>query len=138
MKASPTTEQLTATIQSVLPDATAAWLYGSAASGSMNAHSDIDVAVLLLPNDASKTAWSLRNESQRLAESWGSPVDLVNFSTVSCVLQKEILSAGQLLFSTDDLVVGRTELQALSQYREFNERNRDEFKRVSLTGKVYA
>lgn len=138
MTTSPTTEQLNAAIKAVLPQVIAAWLYGSAASGSMNAGSDIDIAVLLPPNDVRKTTWSLRTASISMTESWGRPVDLVNFASVSCVLQKEILGAGRLLFSTDDLVVGSAELQALGQYRDFNERNQDEFERIARTGKVYA
>jgi uncharacterized protein len=135
---SPTTEQLTAAIQSVLPDAAAAWLYGSAASGSMNAESDIDIAVLLRPKDTRHTSWSLRQEAQSLGEHWHRKVDLVNFSAVSCVLQKEILQAGKPLFSNDEFAVGNAELLALSQYRDFNERNAQEFARIASTGKVYA
>ena len=134
----PTTEQLTAAIKSVLPDATAAWVYGSAASGSLNAESDIDIAVLLPPKAARQTSWSLRQEAQSLGEHWHRKVDLVNFSNVSCVLQKEILQAGKPLFSNDEFVVGNAELQALSQYRDFNERNALEFARIARTGKVYA
>ena len=137
MKTPPTTEQLATAIQAVLPDAVAAWVFGSAASGSMNADSDIDVAVLLPLNDARRSTWALRTAAQDLAKNWGSPVDLVNFAVVSCVLQKEILSAGRVLFSTDDFIVGSAELQALGQYRDFNERNQTEFEQISRTGKVY-
>lgn len=134
----PTAEQLTAAIKSVLPDANAAWVYGSAASGSMNSESDIDIAVLLPPKGARQTSWSLRQQAQSLGERWQIKVDLVNFSNVSCVLQKEILQAGKRLFSNDELAVGNAELQALSQYRDFNERNAKEFARIARTGKVYA
>ena len=138
MTTPPAATQLTTDIQSVLPDAVAAWLYGSAASGSMNAESDIDIAVLLPPHDARKTTWSLREKAQALATRWDREVDLVSFSAVSCVLQKEILTAGQPLFSKDDLVVGNAELWALSQYREFNERNAEEFTRIARAGKVFS
>ncbi len=133
----PTTAQLKADIQSVLPDAVAAWLYGSAGNGSMNSASDIDIAVLLPSYDVRKTSWLLRAEVQALAERWDRKVDLVNFAAVSCVLQKEILKADKPLFSKNDLIVGYAELQALSQYREFNERNAQEFARIARTGKVY-
>ena len=138
MTAAPAPKQLTTAIQAVLPEALAAWVYGSAASGSMHAASDIDVAVLLPFSDVRRTAWLLKHEAQRLADIWGFPVDLVNFTTVSCVLQKEVLSAGRLLYSFDDFAVGVAELQALSQYRDFNERNACEFERIAQTGKVFA
>ena len=138
MTTPPTTDQLIAAIKSELPDAMAAWLYGSAATGNMNAESDIDVAVLLPFSDARKTSWSLRAQAQALTERWDRKVDLVSFANVSCVLQKEVLMAGKPLFSEDALFVGNAELQALSQYREFNERNAPEFERIARTGKVYA
>lgn len=134
----PSNVDLTSDIQRVLPDAIAAWLYGSAGSGSMNTDSDIDIAVLLPPTDTRKTSWLLRTQAQALAEHWHREVDLVNFSAVSCVLQKEILNRGIPLFSTDDFIAGNAELQALSQYRDFNERNAQEFERIARTGKVYA
>ena len=134
----PTTDQLIAAIESELPDAMAAWLYGSAATRSMHAESDIDVAVLLPFSNVRKTSWSLRAQAQALTERWNRRVDLVSFSAVSCVLQKEILMAGKPLFSKDALIVGNAELQALSQYREFNERNASVFERIARTGKVYA
>ena len=103
-----------------------------------NADSDIDIAVLLPFKDPRQTTWSLSAEAQLLAERLHKKVDLVNFSMVSCVLQKEVLSAGNKLFSTDEFVVGNAELQALRKYRELNERNAPEFARIARTGKVYA
>ena len=134
MTTPPTTEQLTIAIQSVFPDAAAAWLYGSAASESMNAESDIDIAVLLPPKDARKTSWALGQEAQSVGERFHRKVDLVNFSAVSCVLQKEILQTGKQLFAKDEFVVSTAALQALSQYRDFNERNAQEFARIASTG----
>lgn len=131
-------EQLATTVRAVFPEALAAWLYGSAAHGSMNADSDIDMAVLLPFSDPRRTAWSLSAEAQLLAERLHKKVDLVSFSNVSCVLQKEILSAFKPIFLADEFVVGNAELQALSQYREFNERHAQEFERIARTGKVYA
>ena len=98
MTTPPSSDQLVTAIQNVLPDALAARVYGSAANGSMNTESDIDVAVLLPFNDVRKTTGPLRNAAQNLADIWGHTVDLVKLSTVSCVLQKEILGAGRLLF----------------------------------------
>ena len=137
MTTPPTSEQMSTAIQSVLPDAAAAWLYGSAASGSMNAESDIDIAVLLPPKDPRQTSWALGQEAQNLGERLHRKVDLVNFLAVSCVLQKEILNAGKPLFSKDEFVVANAALQALGQYRDFNERNAQEFARIARTGKVF-
>ena len=134
----PTTDQPIPGIESELPYAMAAWLYGSAPTGSMNAESDSDVAVLLPFSNARKTSWSLKAQTQALTERWDRKVDLVSFSASSWVPQKEILMAGKPLFSKNALFVGNAELQTFSRYREFNERNAPEFERIAHTGKVYA
>ena len=88
MTTPPSSDQLVTAIQNVLPDTLAAWVYGSAANGSMNAENDVGVAVLLPFNDVRKTTGSLRNAAQNLADIWGHTNDLVRLSTVSCVLRK--------------------------------------------------
>ena len=134
----PANAQLTTTIHSVLPGAMAAWMYGGAASGSMNAESDIDVAFLLPFSDVRKTTSSLKNEAQSLGEISGYSVDLVDFFSVSQVFQKEVTNAGQLLFCADELAIGNAELQALRQYCDLTERHLDAIGRVARTGKVHA
>jgi predicted nucleotidyltransferase len=127
-----------ADIRATLPEATAAWLYGSAAQGRMTSHSDIDLAVLLPPALQFPSPWGLKVRADELANRWHRHVDLVSFGTVSCVLQKEILASGHRLFSDDELQTDLAELHALSQYRAFNESHANEFERIALSGKVHA
>ena len=134
----PANAQLTTTIHSVLPGAMAAWMYGGAASGSMNAESDIDVAFLLPFSDVRKTTSSLKNEAQSLGEISGYSVDLVDFFSVWQVFQKEVTNAGHLLFCADELASGNAELQALCRYCDLTERHLDAIGRVARTGKVHA
>ncbi|MBP8019464.1 MAG: nucleotidyltransferase domain-containing protein [Hylemonella sp.] len=134
----PTSEQLLADIQATLPEATAAWLYGSAARGEMNAQSDIDIAVLLPPALQYPPPWGLKARANELENRWHRSVDLVSLRSVSCVLQKEILASGRRLFCADELATDLAELNALSQYRAFNEAHAQEFERIAAPGKVYA
>jgi uncharacterized protein len=123
-------------IRAVLPDATAAWLFGSSARGMARQDSDIDVAVMF---EASKSTnpWQLRQQAVELAAIWGRDVDLVNIRLVPCVLQKEIIQDHQRLFALDTEAVDNYELFSLAQYRDYNERFAAEFERIAVSGKVY-
>jgi uncharacterized protein len=123
-------------IRAVLPDATAAWLFGSSARGMARQDSDIDVAVMF---EASKSTnpWQLRQQAVELAAIWGRDVDLVNIRLVPCVLQKEIIQDHQRLFALDTEAADNYELFSLAQYRDYNERFAAEFERIAVSGKVY-
>jgi uncharacterized protein len=123
-------------IQAVLPDAQAAWLFGSSARGMERKDSDIDVAVMF---DANKRTdpWQLLKQAAELAARWGRDVDLVNIRAVPCVLQKEIIQDHQRLFALDAEAADNYELFSLAQYRNYNERFASEFERIAVSGKVY-
>ncbi len=132
----PTFETLTQSLQQILPQSKAAWMFGSFARGESRADSDIDVAVMLDPS-ARMDPWQLRQQAQMLASQWGREVDLVNIRDVSPVLQCEIIQSNQRLFAKDVEEVDNFELFAMSQYRDYNERFAPEFARIAATGKVY-
>jgi uncharacterized protein len=131
----PSAEQITRDIRELMPQAQAAWLYGSAAKGEATADSDIDVAVILNAN-AAHDAWALSQQASILSDRWGIEVDLVNFQTAPCVLQKEILQAQRRLFASDVAQTDNYELFALSQYRAYRARFAQDFERIAASGKV--
>ena len=131
-----TTEYLSQFVQQVLPECTAAWMFGSFARGESRGDSDIDVAVMFNPS-LYMDVWQLRQQAQALASQWGREVDLVNIREVSPVLQCEIIQSNQRLFAKDAEQADNFELFAMSQYREYNERFAPEFARIAATGKVY-
>jgi uncharacterized protein len=128
--------QLLHHIQSTLPQAQSAWLFGSAARNELRSDSDIDMAVLFEHGQA-PDAWALRNLAQELARLVGRNVDLINIQSAPSVLQKEIIEARHRLFAKDVEKTENFELFALSQYRDYNERFATEFAKVAATGKVY-
>jgi predicted nucleotidyltransferase len=132
----PTLESLTHSVQQVLPQSRAAWLFGSVSRGEARADSDIDVAVMFDPT-TKMDAWELRQQAQVLANQWGRDVDLVNIRDVSPVLQCEIIQSNQRLFAKDVEQADNYELFAMSQYRDYNERFAPEFARIAAIGKVY-
>lgn len=131
----PTDTQLIADLRAVVPQASAAWLYGSAARNALRPDSDIDVAILLpqAMTFAQKWDWT-----DRLGTLWKRDVDVVDFRSVSCVLQNEVLQRGRRLFADDPFKTCLIELHAASQYREHNERYAQDFERIARTGKVFA
>lgn len=95
MNMAPPDHQIAAALGRVLPQARAAWLFGSAVSGSMRHDSDLDIAVKLdlpLPPDSRRAAV---NELQQLL---ATDVDLLDFTRLHTVMQHQILTTGRLLF----------------------------------------
>ena len=136
MQSTPSLQQMTSDIRAVLPDAQAAWLYGSGARGELRADSDLDVAVLFGKTLESHTGWALQEHAESLSARWNRDVDLVNLRIVSPVLQKEVIDSRKRLFALDEFKTDLYELAALAEYREYNERNANEFERIAATGKV--
>ncbi len=93
----PTIDSLRRSVQQVLPKCRAAWVFGSLARGQFRANSDIDLAVDFFESDD-----LLRLEAMRqLASIFGRDVDLLDFKKISTVMQYQILTTGQELFSRD-------------------------------------
>jgi uncharacterized protein len=108
MNSPPSQPEITLAIRAVLPQARAAWIFGSAARQAMRDDSDLDIAVSLphpLP------ARELVRAVQALSVELNIEVDLLDFTHAHTVMQFQILNTGLLLFSDDPV--------ALEQYRGF-------------------
>jgi uncharacterized protein len=90
------TEALVAAVRTVLPCASALWLFGSAARQALRADSDVDLAVLL-PEPL--TGMDKIKKTQALADLLGRDVDLLDFARLHTVMQVQILETGTLLFA---------------------------------------
>ncbi|MFT3814230.1 MAG: nucleotidyltransferase domain-containing protein [Acidovorax sp.] len=94
----PRPEAIAGAVRRALPEARAAWLFGSAAQGRFRPGSDIDIAF-----DVPQPLPPLRQwEAQEaLAQAWNLDVDLLDFRRISTVMQYQVLATGQLLFSLE-------------------------------------
>lgn len=96
----------------------AVYLFGSASRGTMHRDSDIDLAFLPAspcdPVEVFETA-------NRLAETLGRHVDLVDLRRASTVMQKEVLRTGILLEEAHPARRMEFEMLALSDYARLNE-----------------
>jgi predicted nucleotidyltransferase len=120
------------------PQTQAIYLFGSYAVGQQNADSDVDIALLLPPNDA-KQAGTLALSSLHLslADQLGREIDLVNLRLVTSVFQKEIITKGQRIFCTDAYAADEFEMLVLSFYQKLNEERRGILEAFAQTGRAY-
>lgn len=65
------------------------------------------------------------------------PVDLLNAREVSTVFQKEIISAGRLLYCADPTGVPEFEMLTLSLYQKLNEERKEILAAFRETGRAY-
>ena len=96
----------------------AVYLFGSVATGSTRADSDVDIAVLFREPIAPIYLFELKNA---LAETLSRDVDLIDLARASTVLRKEVLRTGQLIFESDRLRREEFEMYTLSDYARLNE-----------------
>ena len=86
------------------PSAQAIYLFGTYGTADEWPESDVDVAVLLPPEEARRQpSLMLTPCHYALADALGRSVDLVNAREVSTVLQKEIVQFGRRLYSKDEM-----------------------------------
>jgi predicted nucleotidyltransferase len=120
------------------PSAQAIYLFGTYGLPDQWPDSDVDIAVLLPPEEAyRKPQLMLTPCHYALADALGKSVDLLNARRVSTVFQKEIIS-GRRLYSKDDNAVAEFEMLTLSLYQKLNEERKAILDSFEETGRAYA
>ncbi len=124
-----------ARIRQYLPDAVGAYVFGSAASGTMHAASDVDIAVLGRgPIDAS----TLQPLRERIAADLAREVDLIDLNAAPTVLQMQIVNEGRILDAADKTALGLFELRVLRDYRDLKRRRAGIDADIVARGRVHA
>jgi predicted nucleotidyltransferase len=120
------------TVLATLPEAWAVYVYGSFARGEDWPDSDLDIAVLLPPEqripDLLKLIGDISKHIHRDA-------DVVDLRRVGDVLRREVLESGRTLFESDPEKVLTWEASAMSQYAHYREEVRgilDDFRRTGI------
>jgi predicted nucleotidyltransferase len=118
----------------VFPNAWAIYAYGSFARGDQTPVSDVDLAVLLPPEERMHDLLSVMSD---VASRVHREIDLVDLRRVSDVLRREVLSEGIPLYvSLPDLVL-EWEGSAMSRYQRYREEVRDLLEDFQRTGIGY-
>lgn len=121
------------------PSAQAIYLFGTYGMGDEWPNSDVDIAVLLPPEDARRKPHLMMTPCHyALAGALGRPVDLLNARSVSTVFQKEIIQSGRLLYSGDESAIAEFEMLTLSLYQKLNEERKAILDAFEETGRAYA
>ena len=120
------------------PNTQAIYLFGSHGTKQEWPESDVDIAVLL-PPDESKQAGSLAMSKLHitLERLLGKDVDIINLRQVSTVFQKEITLAERRIFCADDYVADGFEMLVLSFYLKLNEERQQILDEFWQTGRAY-
>jgi uncharacterized protein len=117
------------------PSTQAIYLFGTHGMPDEWPGSDVDIAVLLPPEDAGPHLM-LTPCHCALADAFGKSVDLPNARRVSTVFQKEIVGSGRLLYSSDDNAVANFEMLTLSLYQKLNEERKAILESFEKTGRA--
>jgi predicted nucleotidyltransferase len=110
-------EIILSTLASLRP--AAVYLFGSAAADKLRGDSDIDLA--FLPQAEAADPMIIFNASQVLAGELGREVDLLDLTTASTVMAKEVIRTGVLLADAFPLLRQDFEMRTLSDYARLNE-----------------
>ena len=103
-------------------DCAVIYVFGSYSKHTVHPGSDIDIAFLPSQAVAPMDCFYLANT---LSEELGKPVDLVDLSTASTVLAKEVVAFGVPLFIGNTLRYHTFEMYTLSDYARLNEERRE-------------
>jgi uncharacterized protein len=114
------------------------YLFGTHGTEYERPGSDVDIALLLPPEQAKKEGnLALSPCRAELEDRLGKEVDLLNLRLVSTVFQKEIIFSAVLLYCADRYAVDEFEMLVLSFYQKLNEERADVLAEGLASGRFY-
>jgi len=120
------------TVLKAIPEALAIYVYGSFSRGEEWPDSDLDIAVLLPPEQRIPDHLQLVSD---IATRIHRDVDVVDLRRAGDVLRHEVLESGRTLFESDPEKVLAWEASAMSRYVHYREEVRDildDFRRTGI------
>ncbi|MGB3779785.1 MAG: nucleotidyltransferase domain-containing protein [Tunicatimonas sp.] len=121
-------------LHTALPSLRAVYLFGSVVTEHFTEDSDIDVAVLTSEPMDALLRWKL---IQQLAIALNRDVDLVDLSTASTVMQFQVVSTGERIFTTDVSAMEWWELKIYQLYLTLNDDRKPILEAIQQTGRIY-
>lgn len=120
------------------PSVQAIYLFGTYGTTDERPDSDVDIAVLLPPEQARRRPHLMLTPCHyALADALARPTELLNAREISTVFQKEIVESGRLLYSADENAVAEFEMLTLSLYQKLNEERAEILDSFNKTGRTY-
>lgn len=121
-------------IRARFPNAMAIYAFGSRVQGTAGPQSDLDLAVLVAGYADPLALWDVA--SGNLADVVGCPVDLLDLRAASTVMQYQVITTGQRLWSIG-LPVGLFETFVLSEKTALDEARAPLMADIQRTGKIH-
>lgn len=116
-----------------LPQLMAIYCFGSQSQGTANTDSDLDLAVLVEGYIEPLTLWQL---SHSLADRLNMDVDLLDLRAASTVMQHQVLTTGQRLWSCG-MASDEFELFVLSEKFDLNILRQPLLDQIKEDGRIY-
>jgi uncharacterized protein len=113
------------------------YLFGTYGTPEERPDSDVDLALLLLPEEArrekSLVFSACKDELETLT---GRSIDLINLREVNTVLQNEIVTEGRLVDTSNPAAMDAFEMQVLSSWQKLNEERAGILDDIMISGRV--
>ncbi|MBI2749456.1 MAG: nucleotidyltransferase domain-containing protein [Burkholderiales bacterium] len=120
-------------IRAQLPNAMAIYAFGSQVQGTAGSDSDLDLAVLVAGYADPLALWDVAGT---LADVVGCTVDLLDLRAASTVMQYQVITTGQRLWSVG-LAAGLFETFVLSEKTALDEARAPLIADIQRTGKIH-
>ena len=121
------------------PAAQAIYLFGTYGTADEWPDSDVDIALLLPPDEARRGGHMALSKARVAIERLlGKDVDLINLRQVSTVFQKEIIMAERRIFCADAYAADEFEMLVLSYYQKLSEERADVLAEGLRSGRFYS
>ena len=132
------TQDIVAAVIKAFPQTQAIYLFGSYGAENEWPDSDVDIALLLPPEEAKKAGTLMMSDLLFALESaLKKDVDLINLRQVSTVFQKEIVFSGRRIFIADEYAGDEFEMLVLSFYQKLNDERAEVLAEGLRTGRFY-
>ncbi|MBC8334859.1 MAG: nucleotidyltransferase domain-containing protein [Anaerolineales bacterium] len=119
------------------PDAQAIYLFGSHGTAEERKDSDVDIAILLPPQQKNENDSLIFNDlCYELETLLAKDVDLSNLRQAPTVLQKEIIAAERRIYCADQYAADEFEMLTISYYQRLNEERAGIIKDVLEVGRI--
>jgi uncharacterized protein len=139
------TGDIVRTVLGHYPDTQAIYLFGSYRTENEWPDSDVDIALLLRPDEAKASRMlAMSPLCSELGSLLEKPVDLINLREISTVFQKEIIiiiiiiiTADRRIYTGDAYGADEFEMLVLSLYQKLGEERADILEEFWRTGRAY-
>ena len=117
----------------------AIYLFGSLSVHTEHARSDVDIAVLLTPEQSRRTSVeSFHSVQIRLEKSLSQDVDLINLRQVNTVMQKEVVTSGERIHCSEEEAAEEFEMLVFSAYQKLSQERAEIVQNIVQSGRILA